>query len=167
MVASAVEALVALILLLLFQSRTSFSFEPTSKRTFKPRNDASGKALFAGQCADESLDLSSSCSRRSLLFGIGSAIAVGGGARDASAAVGTLPEFQETNAILQGLIINVVDQSQLKSMVEFLTQGFGFEVLRQRIRGPVEETVSFYIEADKEIILSFTSSCVLTMKYCF
>jgi hypothetical protein len=149
MVASALEALVALLLFLLFQSRISFSFEPTAKWIFKPRVDARGKTLFAGQCGDESLGLTASSSRRSLLFGIVSAMAVGGAAKDASAAVGTLPEFQDTNAILQGLTINVVDQSQLKSMVEFLTQGFGFEVLRQRIRGPVEETVSFRFEADE------------------
>lgn len=67
-----------------------------------------------------------------------------GGAIDvelSEAAVGSLPEFAGTNAILQGLTVNVADQSQQKSMIEFMTQGFGFEILRQRINGPIEETV--------------------------
>lgn len=90
-------------------------------------------------------NITSESSRRSF---VAQSIAVGGsllvaGAVDvnpSSAAVGTLPEFSDSNAILQGLTVNVADQSQQKSMIEFLVQGFGFEVLRQRITGPIEET---------------------------
>ena len=57
------------------------------------------------------------------------------------AAVGTLPEFSNTNAILQGLTINVADQSQEDAMIAFLRDAFDFEVLRQRKGGPVTETV--------------------------
>lgn len=57
----------------------------------------------------------------------------------ANAAVGTLPEFSETNAILQGLTVNVADKSQLDAMVGFLSDGFGFQILRQRIRGNIED----------------------------
>lgn len=63
----------------------------------------------------------------------------------ASAAVGTLPEFSDTNAILQGLVVNVADQSQQKSMIDFLVQSFDFKVLRQRILDSVEETVRLYL----------------------
>ena len=80
--------------------------------------------------------------RRSfVLQGLGAMAAISN-VRPSVAAVGSLPEFADTNAILQGLTVNVADPSQQKSMIEFLTQGFGFEVLRQRINGPIEETVS-------------------------
>eukprot|EP00536_Pseudo-nitzschia_multiseries_P006360 jgi/Psemu1/192997/e_gw1.134.48.1 len=57
-----------------------------------------------------------------------------------SAAVGTLPEFSETNAIVQGLTINVADASQQQTMIDFLVGAFDFQVQRQRIQGNVEET---------------------------
>jgi len=57
-----------------------------------------------------------------------------------SAVVGALPEYADTNAIVQGLTINVADASQQKSMIEFLIGSFSFEVQRQRIQGTVEET---------------------------
>ena len=82
----------------------------------------------------------------------GSALLVTGSSyqvEEASAAVGELPEFSQTNVILQGLTVNVADQSQQKSMVDFLVNGLGFEVLRQRIRGPIEETVSTTHRMDK------------------
>lgn len=90
-------------------------------------------------------ELSTEQIRRSLLLqglmaiSSGSLIIVGG-AGPSSAAVGTLHEFSDTNAILQGLTTNVADQSQQKSMIEFMILGFGFEVLRQRIKGSIEET---------------------------
>ena len=59
-----------------------------------------------------------------------------------SAAVGTLSEFAETNAIVNGLTINVADASQQQAMIDFLIGAFSFEVQRQRIQGSVEETVS-------------------------
>lgn len=58
------------------------------------------------------------------------------------AAVGTLPEFSETNAILQGVTVNVADQSQEDSMIKFLTDAFDFKVLRQRKVGSITDTVS-------------------------
>lgn len=58
-----------------------------------------------------------------------------------SAAVGTLPEFADTNAILQGLSVKVADKSQQDAMVTFLQDSFDFKVLRQRISGSVTETV--------------------------
>lgn len=73
---------------------------------------------------------------------VGSSVLVAGAVdvNPSLAAVGTLPEFSDSNAVLQGLTVNVADQSQQKSMIEFLVQGFGFEVLRQRINGSIEET---------------------------
>jgi hypothetical protein len=59
----------------------------------------------------------------------------------ADAAVGTLPESANTNAIIQGITVNVADKSQQDSMINFLTDGFDFKVLRKRIKGSVEETV--------------------------
>lgn len=60
----------------------------------------------------------------------------------ANAAVGNLPEFSDSDAIIQGLTVNVADRSQLDSMVDFLLNGFDFQILRQRIRDSVEEVVS-------------------------
>ena len=72
--------------------------------------------------------------------------AVFGSPEMSSAAVGTLPEFSETNAIVQGLTINVADASQQKLMIEFLLNSFSFEIQRQRIQDTVEETVSILNE---------------------
>ena len=60
----------------------------------------------------------------------------------AVAAVGSLPEFRETNAILQGITVNVADKSQQDAMIDFLVNGFNFKILRKRINDPVEDTVS-------------------------
>lgn len=103
---------------------------------------ASVSALYNSQ---EENEISSEPSRRNVLvqgLALGGSLLVGGGIQveDSLAAVGTLPEFNEANAILQGLTVNVADQAQQKSMIEFLVQGFGFKVLRQRINGPIEET---------------------------
>lgn len=65
-----------------------------------------------------------------------------GSPETSSAAVGTLPEFADTNAIVNGLTINVADASQQKAMIDFLIGAFSFDVQRQRIQGSVEETVS-------------------------
>lgn len=54
--------------------------------------------------------------------------------------VGTLPEFNDTNAILQGITIDVADSSQNQAMISFLEDGFDCKVLRKRISGTLEET---------------------------
>jgi len=61
------------------------------------------------------------------------------------AAVGTLPEFSDTNAILQGVTVNVADQSQEDSMISFLTDAFDFQVLRQRKIGSTTDTVCLWM----------------------
>ena len=57
------------------------------------------------------------------------------------AAVGSLPEFSNTNAIVQGITVNVADKSQEEAMINFLVNGFDFKVLRKRIVDSVEDTV--------------------------
>ena len=87
--------------------------------------------------------------RRSLLRKAMTAPLLIGGLRiqsqPANAAVGTLPEFADTNAILQGLTITVADQSQQDAMIKFLENGFEFTVTRKRIQqvqgGQIEDTV--------------------------
>lgn len=56
------------------------------------------------------------------------------------AAVGSLPEFSSTNAVLQGLTVNVADESQLDLMLNFLIDAFDFKVLRQQKAGPITDT---------------------------
>jgi hypothetical protein len=68
------------------------------------------------------------------------------GVQPSNAAVGSLPEYADTNAVLQGLTVNVADVSQQESMLKFLVDAFDFKVLRKRIRGSVEETVSTVLE---------------------
>jgi hypothetical protein len=70
-------------------------------------------------------------------------IVISSSPRMALAEVGTLPEFSDTNAVLQGLTVNVADESQQEAMINFLINGFDFKVLRKRIRNTVEETVRF------------------------
>lgn len=61
-------------------------------------------------------------------------------ATPAGAEVGSLPELADTNAILQGLTVNVADQSQQDSMISFLQEAFDFKVLRQNQAGPITDT---------------------------
>lgn len=59
----------------------------------------------------------------------------------AAASVGTLPEFSDSDAIIQGITVNVADKSQQDAMIDFLVNSFDFQVLRKRRRDSVEETV--------------------------
>ena len=83
------------------------------------------------------------------------------------AAVGTLPDYADTNAVLQGLTVNVADLSQQESMIKFLTNGFDFQVLRKRIRGTVEETVSINLHSSRLDLLMSILIDQLTMLHFF
>ena len=62
--------------------------------------------------------------------------------RRADAALGSLPEFRDTNAVFQSLTVDVTDQDQYARTIAFFTLGFdGMTVLRERNGGPVKETV--------------------------
>jgi len=61
-------------------------------------------------------------------------------AQPSQAAVGTLPEYDDTNVVLQGVTVRVADKSQQEAMIKFMTDAFEAKILRKRIRGPVEET---------------------------
>lgn len=58
----------------------------------------------------------------------------------AHAAVGSLYEYSQTNAILQGVTVNVADPAQEKAMITFLEDAFDCQILRKRIRGTITET---------------------------
>jgi hypothetical protein len=58
------------------------------------------------------------------------------------AAVGTLPEFSDTNAIIEGITVTVADKSQQDAMITFLIDSFEFKVLRQSVTGPMTDVVS-------------------------
>jgi hypothetical protein len=60
--------------------------------------------------------------------------------QNANAAVGTLPEYSDSNAVLQGITIDVADKSQQKDMIAFLQDGFKMQLLRQRQVGSVTDT---------------------------
>mmetsp|Transcript_6134 Transcript_6134/g.9392 ORF Transcript_6134/g.9392 Transcript_6134/m.9392 type:complete len:413 (+) Transcript_6134:132-1370(+) len=50
-----------------------------------------------------------------------------------NAAMGTLPEFEDTNAIFQGITIDVTDKASYEQSIEFFTSCFdGMKVLRER-----------------------------------
>ena len=88
---------------------------------------------------------SSALSRRSALAaaagGMTAALVAGSMVSPVQAAVGNLPEYQDTNVILQGLTIQVSDRSQLDQMVNFLRNGFDFKIVRQRAEGAVLDVV--------------------------
>ena len=65
------------------------------------------------------------------------------------AAVGSLPEFSDTNAVVQGITVNVADKSQEEAMINFLVNGFDFKVLRKRIVDSVEDTVGVVVVGGK------------------
>eukprot|EP00986_Skeletonema_menzelii_P004154 scaffold1392_cov86-Skeletonema_menzelii.AAC.7 len=77
-------------------------------------------------------------------------LATGGGTSTSStianAAMGTLPEFEDTNAIFQGVTIDVADKAQYEETIQFFTNSFdGMTVLRERGGdggGIVRDTVS-------------------------
>jgi hypothetical protein len=86
-----------------------------------------------------------------------SAIALSGlSSETANAAVGSLPEFAQTTAVLQGITIRVADKSQQDSMISFLTEAFDCQVLRKRIRGNIEETWMGYGPEQLSIPEDFT-----------
>ncbi len=57
------------------------------------------------------------------------------------AAVGSLPEYKDSNAVLQGITLDVSDLNQQNDMIDFLKEGFGLRILRQRKVNSVTETV--------------------------
>jgi len=86
-----------------------------------------------------------SSTRRSFLVENGAAAAIVGSMafirpESVNAAIGSLPELQDTNVILQGLTVTVADQSQLENMITFLLNSFDFKVLRQVTEGTVTNT---------------------------
>ena len=93
----------------------------------------------------------SSAARRSmiLLLQQGSGILSSSISNNAAnaAMLGSLPEYQDTNAILQGITIDVADESQYEETIQFFLNSFdGMKVLRERQQqqqGGVRDTVSF------------------------
>jgi hypothetical protein len=78
-----------------------------------------------------------------------------------NAAVGTLPEFSDTNAILQGITVDVTQEDQLQDMISFLKEGFTFKVLRQRTHGTITDTVCLF-ELDSILFSLFTINHIVT-----
>jgi hypothetical protein len=98
------------------------------------------KSAIEGRTGGESVCPDGS-SRRSVLslLSLGAASLMGE-PREVKAAVGSLPEFLDSNAILQGVTIKVADKSQQDAMISFLCDGLGFQTLRRRIKGSLQET---------------------------
>jgi hypothetical protein len=83
----------------------------------------------------------------------------------ASAAIGSLPEYAQANAILQAITIRVADKSQQDSMISFLSESFDCQVLRKRIRGNIEETWMGYGPEQLSIPDDFTIPVSSFAKY--
>lgn len=58
----------------------------------------------------------------------------------ANAMVGSLPEYSDSNAVLQGITVQVSDSYQQDEMIAFLEDGFGMTKVRQRTQGSVTDT---------------------------
>jgi len=108
-----------------------FRISTTIKNTLDDNSEDDANA--EGSSTRRSLINSAAAASLSLALGSSNYLPV------ANAAVGTLPEFGDSEAIIQGLTVNVADKSQFDAMVEFLVNGFDFQILRQRIRDSVEE----------------------------
>lgn len=79
-------------------------------------------------------------------------------ATSANAAIGTLPEFSDTNAIFQSITIDVTDKQQFDDTIAFFLNGFdGCKVLRERGGsggGVVKDTVRLYALHSLELVIS-------------
>lgn len=115
---------------------TSFSLIPNKSSFLRELHASNGKDLDVG-----------SSNRRSFLVETSSSAAALAVASSilwippATAAIGTLPELQTTNVVLQSITVTVADQSQLESMITFLKNSFDFKVLRQTTEGTITNTV--------------------------
>jgi len=58
----------------------------------------------------------------------------------ANAMVGSLPEYSDSNSVLQGITVQVSDPFQQDEMIAFLQDGFGMTKVRQRTQGSVTDT---------------------------
>lgn len=147
-------------------SRKTTHIFQTAKHTDTNDRECVENALFDLQ---DTVNETTSSRRRSFLS-LATAAAVGAASatvlplvQASQAAVGSLPEYDDTNVVLHGLTINVADKSQQEAMIKFLTNAFDCEILRQRIRGPVQETwlgygpEQFSIPSDFELPVSSLS----------
>lgn len=149
-------ALSSFLVALLASGASSFSTAPRrptlSKPSFLPHvADPRLSSRLASLAGDDGIDEGEAHaqSRRSILrqglaaasMATMAALPVGDGGV-ARAALGTLPEFADTNAIFQSLTVDVTDKSQFDETVAFFTGAFdGMKVLRER-GGGAKEAVS-------------------------
>ena len=73
-----------------------------------------------------------------------SAATMGVSIENANAALGSLPEYSDTNAVIQGITVDVADTSQQDEMIAFLETGFDMKKVRQRTVGSVTDTWMAY-----------------------
>jgi hypothetical protein len=127
-----------------------------------PKSSASSLHAISST-ADDNDDEVPITSRRSILTSaVSGAILLSGiFPEPAHAVVGTLPELADTNAIVQGVTIDVVDKAQQDNMIKFLVNGFDFQVLRKRIKDSVEETVGDSRFGFIDVTLFYSSSSSL------
>jgi hypothetical protein len=131
---------------------SSFAFPTSAQRALTCRTAAlksseSNQDGFHATNMELTTSPSTTITRRSILQRtILSATAAITVPRTAKAAVGTLPEFSDTNAIFQSITIDVTDKKQYEDTISFFLNGFdGCKVLRERGGdggGVVKETVS-------------------------
>lgn len=121
---------------------------PHSNNVRQPCAGSCNKALGGHKRVQEGLETG----RRRFLNAVSGAFTAISGfqvaTESARAAVGSLPEFRDTNAIVQGVTVNVADKSQQDAMIDFLVNGFDFKVLRKRISDSVEDTVGDHKHAE-------------------
>lgn len=138
-------AFLPLIAAAVVRSSTAFHLATTYRQKYRIQGTnllASASLPPAPDDPENGPESPSSKSRRAFVkeFSAGAAVVLSAShSQPSHAAVGTLPEFSDTNAVLQGVTILVADSSQQTAMVKFLEDGFECKVLRQRIQGSVEE----------------------------
>jgi hypothetical protein len=106
--------------------------DPISGFAGLQRTRQSATYLYQHASTEDSVEEASTM-RRSLLLGAGSLAAAAtlfASPYPASAAIGTLPELQDTNVVLQGITVKVSDPLQQKQTITFLQDAFDMVVLR-------------------------------------
>jgi len=125
----------------------SFTIKPTIPNAdrFTINSKSRSFLLKSSNKSTEEPTENSDMNRRSMISKtISSSLGLGllsSNVKPSNAAIGSLYEYANTNAILQGLTINVADTSQQNAMIKFLTESFvGFKVLRQGTMDSVTDT---------------------------
>ena len=118
-----------------FSLPSAVRWQKTALSTTTESNDGEYPMLHQRSVASNNALSSNAESRRTILQNAILATAAFSmtSSRIANAAIGTLPEFSDTNAIFQSITIDITDKQQYDDTIAFFLNGFdGCKILRER-----------------------------------